>query len=479
MLFLLLLIPVVLAGVLIAIRLSVAIQYAIFVTAALAHAAIVSSFWWQPPPAILSGWLALDDLGLIFLSIVSFLFVLIAIYLHGFLRAQKHAADGKFLGAFLLFVTAMTLVTLSRQLGLLWVALELSTLTSAPLINFHKTRRSLEALWKYLLIGSVGVALALLGTMFVGIADSTVHPEAATLQIDHLIADSSNLNPAWLKIAFILLLIGFGTKMGLVPLHTWLPDAHSEAPAPVSAMLSGALLNCAFLGILRIYQICLAAGIGAFARELLLLFGLLSLGMAAGFIVVQKDFKRMLAYSSIEHIGILALGIGIGGAASYGVMLHAVNHSLTKGLLFLVAGNLVIFFHNQKIGSLRAVLQRLPATGALLIAGLIAIVGTPPFGLFMSEFTIFNAAVQTDHSVVAAVYLLFLAVAFIGMMAAMTKMLHGKYSEKNAVSVHRESGSLLFSPVILATAVLVLGLYLPQQLQTLLMRAAQLLGGGI
>ncbi len=215
------------------------------------------------------------------------------------------------------------------------VGVETTTLASAPLIYFHRHQRSLEATWKYLMICSVGIALALMGNILLSISMVGSDTRGGTMLLADLLAAAPGMQPFWLKAAFIFLLVGYGTKMGLAPMHNWLPDAHSESPSLVSALLSGALLNCAFLGILRAHQICTAAGIADFSSDLLVFFGLLSMVMAAIFIVGQGDYKRLLAYSSVEHMGILALGVGIGGGAAFGAMFHAVNHSLTKAGLFL------------------------------------------------------------------------------------------------------------------------------------------------
>jgi hydrogenase-4 component F len=214
-------------------------------------------------------------------------------------------------------------------------------------------------------------------------------------------------------------------------------------------------------------------------QQLLVLFGLLSLGVAAAFIVGQSDFKRMLAYSSVEHVGILALGAGLGGAGVYGAMLHAVNHSVTKGLLFLVAGNLLLFYRSKMINDVQGVLRHLPITGILLLAGFLAITGSPPFGLFLSEITILKSALDGGHTLTAALYLLFLALAFIGMAAAVIKMALGETRAPENSAKPRESFLLVFSPVILAGIVLLLGVYIPAPLEALLRRAAAILGGGL
>jgi hydrogenase-4 component F len=236
----------------------------------------------------------------------------------------------------------------------------------------------------------------------------------------------------------ILFLVGYGTKMGLAPLHTWLPDAHSEAPSVVSALLSGALLNCAFLGILRVQQVCAAAGIAAFGQELLVGFGLLSMAVAAVFIPGQSDYKRMLAYSSIEHMGILALGVGVGGGGTFGALLHAVGHAATKAMLFLTAGNILAAYRTKSTAEVRGVLRVLPVSGALWVIGFFAITGSPPFGPFLSELTILRAMLDQGHPWIAAMFLALLAVIFVGMAGIVLEMAQGAPAPEMAGPAHRE-----------------------------------------
>ena len=220
--------------------------------------------------------------------------------------------------------------------------------------------------------------------------------------------------------------------MGLAPLHTWLPDAHSEAPSPVSALLSGALLNCAFLAILRVHGVCAAAGLGDFSRQLLLLLGLISMAVAAAFILGQTDYKRLLAYSSVEHMGILAVGIGIGGGGDWGALFHALNHSLVKAALFLTAGNILAAYGTKKAAEVRGLARALPWSGALWLAGFFAITGAPPFGTFVGELAILRAAFQRRAYLPAALYLLLLSVIFIGMAAVLLRMVQGAREEAPA-----------------------------------------------
>jgi len=466
-----------------------ALRRLVLVLAAALHASVVAATWFFPPTPLLGGWLLLDRLGQLVLSVTSLLFLAAASYAVGYLRRERRAAhqdfeegllftnapEATFTACLLFFLAAMTLVTVSHRFGLLWVAIEATTLASAPLIYFHRHHRSLEATWKYLLICSVGIALALLGNFFLAVAASAPGGAPIPLVLDDLVRGASHLNVPWLKAAFLLFLVGYGTKMGLAPLHTWLPDAHSEAPSVVSALLSGALLNCAFLGILRVQQVCAAAGQAAFGQELFVGFGFLSMAVAAVFIAGQPDFKRLLAYSSVEHMGILALGVGLGGAASFGALLHAVNHSLTKAMLFLVAGNILAAYQSKSAADVRGVVHVLPASGVLWIAGLFAITGSPPFGLFLSEFTILKAALDQGRSGVAIGYLVLLAVIFVGMMTAMLRMTQGTPGTQRNGAPVPEPVLATLPPAALAALVLILGLYIPPAVRGAIEEAARLL----
>jgi len=403
---------------------------------AAAHTALAVAAWTVRPIRALDGWLALDSLELLFLLLTSLLSLAASVYAVGYLGREKrphppaedgflfsNAPEATFTGCLLLFLGTMTLVTASQHFGLMWVGIEATTLASAPLIYFHRSSRSLEAAWKYLVICSVGIALALLGNFFLVVASTHGH---GPLTVSGLMEQAPSMEPTWLKAAFLLLLVGYGTKMGLAPLHTWLPDAHSEAPSLVSALLSGALLNCALLAILRVHAVCGAAGLGDFSGGLLVLFGLLSMGFAAVFMVGQRDYKRMLAYSSVEHMGIIALGIGVGGMAGFGALLHTVNHSLTKAMLFLLSGNILARYQDKSARRVNGVIHVLPVTGVLWLAGFLAITGTPPFGLFVSEFTILKAMMEERRWFLAACYLVFLAVIFAGMASIFLRMAMGR-----------------------------------------------------
>ena len=462
---------------------------AVLVLAALAHAALTAATWVVTPAPAWGGWLGVDGPGRLCLGVTSALFVAAAVYAVAALRRElpgaradfeepfvfANAPEARFTAGLLLFLAAMTLVTVSQAFGLLWVAVEATTLASAPLIYFHRHHRSLEATWKYLLVCSVGIALALLGNFFLAVAAAGHAAGAVRLALPDLVRDAGTLDVAWLKGAFILFLVGYGTKMGLAPFHTWLPDAHSEAPSVVSALLSGALLNCALLGIVRAQQVCAAAGQAEFGRGLLVGLGLLSMAVAAVFVVGQADYKRMLAYSSVEHMGILALGIGLGGAGASGGMLHAVNHSLTKAALFLVAGNILAEYRTKSTSEVRGVLRVLPVSGMLWIAGFLAITGTPPFGSFLSELTILKAALDQGRAFVALAYLVLLAVVFVGMANVVLPMAQGVPREPDRAR-RREPLLGVVPAACLAALVLLLGLYVPSALRQAVEEAARGLG---
>ncbi len=490
MICLLLLIPAIAALLSLLIR-NAFLRRVILVLAAAGHTVVTLAAWNTTPKPLLGGWLMLDASGLLFLTITSVLFLACSLYAFGYLAGEAakkkqdfeegtltaNTPEAIFCACLELFLATMTLVTVSRHFGLLWVGMEATSLASAPLIYFHRHHRSLEATWKYLLICSVGIALALLGNFFMVIAASKPGSEGTAIVVDTLIQRGPSLNVPWLKAAFLFFLVGYGTKMGLAPLHTWLPDAHSESPSVISALLSGALLNCAFLAILRSYQVCSAAGQGLFCRDLLILFGLVSIGWATVFILGQTDYKRMLAYSSVEHVGILALGVGIGAGATFGAMLHAVNHSLTKAMLFMVAGNILAVYKTKTTTEVRGVLTVLPVTGVLWIAGLIAITGMPPFGAFISEFVIVKAMIEQGRIGMAVAFLAMLALIFIGMSVTFLNMAHGGNDSGLHARGKSESILAVLPPIGLGALTLMFGLYLPPAVNTLLHGVAVTMGG--
>ena len=438
------------------------------------HLILVVSVLRGPDIAAVGGWLLLDPLGRLFLGFLSLLFFLCALYVPGYLALRRDRSNRIFCTCLLAFLGTTSLMTASHHLGVMWVALEATTLASGPLLYFNRNQRSLEATWKYLLIGSVGIALALLGSLFLAYAAFHAGLETSLL-FDDLVRDAPRLSRPWLHSAFVLLLVGYGTKMGLAPMHTWKPDAYGESPGVVGALLAGCLTNCAFLALLRFYQICVAAGEGAFVREVMIVIGLLSMAVAGVFMARQQDFKRLLAYSSVEHMGILVLGMGIGGAAVFGVLLHLVNNGLTKGVLFLSAGNIHRAYDSKLTSHVSGALRRVPVSGMLFLAGFFAITGSPPFGLFLSEFTILRAAIDTDQFLIAGLFLAMLFVVFVGMGATVLSVVQGEPPQDLRPNAYRDS-FLMVGPALACLAlVLLLGLYIPPPINGLLQDATRFL----
>ncbi|HKJ03043.1 MAG TPA: proton-conducting transporter membrane subunit, partial [Longimicrobiales bacterium] len=334
----------------------------VFLATATVHFLLSGAVLLGMVPASESDWLWLDPPGRIVLGLVTALFLGCAVYAHGYLHFRTTRPNRVFVACLMALLGSLTVAIFARHIGLMWVAVEASALTAAPLIYFNHNPRSIEATWKYLMVGSVGVAIALLGTFF--LAYAAVHAGGgASLRFDDLSAIAPQLSVPWLKASFVLLLVGYGTKMGLAPMHTWKPDAYGEAPGLAGALFAGSVTSTAFLAILRILHILYAAELGAFATRLLLVLGILSMAVGAGFMIGQRDFKRMLAYSSVEHMGILAIGMGIGGLGAFGAMLHLVCNGLTKGVLFLSAGNLHRAYGSKIAGEVTGTLRGLPFSG--------------------------------------------------------------------------------------------------------------------
>jgi hydrogenase-4 component F len=443
---------------------------------AAAHLVLTAFALALPEKSGFTPWIALDPPGRIVLLILSVLFLLCSIYAVGYLKYRAELSNRIFCISLLLFLSATSLVVSSQHLGLMWVAIEATTLATAPLIYFNRTPRSLEATWKYLLVGSVGIALALLGSFFLAYAAVQKGVDSSLLFND-LLRNAPLLSKPWLHAAFVLLLVGYGTKMGLAPMHTWKPDAYGEAPSVVGALLAGGLTNCAFLALIRVDHICRAAGETPYTSRLLIFMGVLSMVFAAVFMVGQRDFKRMLAYSSIEHMGILALGLGIGGGATFGVLLHMINNGLTKGVLFLSAGNIHRAFGAKTTDQVQGAIRRVPLSGTMFLLGFLAITGSPPFGPFISEFTILNAIFQAGRFFVGGLFLLLLLIIFIGMGRTVLTVVQGRPPISSRRTTYRDT--LLTSlPILISFAlVLMMGTYIPRPLAAMLHDAAQFLEG--
>lgn len=429
------------------------------------------------PPIEAHKYLSIDALGQLVLLVVSLLFAATSVYALGYFRQHKDWPNKIFISCLLVFLSAMSLATMARHLGLLWVAVEATTLVSAPLIYYNRNRFSIEATWKYLLLCSVGIALALLGILFMAYA-GLLGSGSGVLQLDHMLAAAPTYSTPWLRVGFIFLLVGFGTKMGLAPLHSWKPDTYGEAPGLVGGLLAGGLTSVAFLAIMRAMQIMGAAGELQLARQALLGLGICSLVFAALFVIRQRDIKRMLAYSSVEHMGLLAIGVSMGGIAIFGTMFHVMNNALTKGALFMAAGNMHRYYGSKKVCEMRGSLSVLPFSSAIFLAGFLAITGSPPFGPFLSEFTILRGIVGGGHYWIAATVLVLLAMIFIGMGSTVLPATMGPtFDAENDSSSdeYKDTVLTIASPLVLLGIILCFGIWLPEPLRKLFADAAALL----
>jgi hydrogenase-4 component F len=419
----------------------------------------------------LGGLLRADALSAWMAALVALVFALAAVEAP---RQIPASAPRRFYPLLHLFAFTMLLAVTTDDVGLMWVAVEATTLASVFLVNLEGSRASLEAAYKYLLICSVGVALAFVGTVLVYFAD--VHQfghEAHALRWTTLLRLAPGLPGPVLALAFVFLLVGYGTKAGLVPMHTWLPDAHSEAPAPVSALMSGVLLSVGIYAVIRFKAVVDLAAEPGFTRRLLLALGLASMALAAAFLWAPTNYKRMLAYSSIEHLGVVALGLGFGGAWGIaGALLHVANHALAKSVLFLLSGRIRAAFQSAEIGAVRGLLTAMPLTGRGFFAAMLALMGLPPSGLFVSELLIFGAGFRAGHVIVAAVGLLLLLVAFGGLLRAAHGMVFGLAS---APARPEAGGWPAAAPIVVALGLLVLtGVAWPPGLAAALERIAAL-----
>jgi hydrogenase-4 component F len=373
---------------------------------------------------------AVDSLGAVFVvltTVVSAAAMAQAALLFQAGQQSDHVTTDRRLGLFYtfsgLFLLAMYGVLLAQNLGYLWIAMEATTLMSAPLVYFHRNRAALEATWKYLLLCSVGIAFALFGTILIFAASQLPGDGGGTLTLAELGGRGTRLDPRLLRLGFIFCLLGYGTKAGLFPLHNWLPDAHSEAPAPASAMLSGALLNCALVALWRISQVMVAAGQADLVRRLFVPVAAMTVLAASLMLIRQHDLKRMWAYSSMEHIGLLTLAIGLGSGPLF--LLHAVNHSLVKASLFLLAGNILHRYGTKSLAQIGGLLRVAPGWGVLLVAGTFAVAGSPPFGTFLSEWLLLARTLATREIAAAVVVILGLTTAFVAVAHHLGRVLFG------------------------------------------------------
>ncbi len=419
----------------------------------------------------------IDALGAFNIVLIALVGLIAAVYSIGYMRHDLASGEVKpgqirfYYMFFHFFIMTMLAVSAVNSLGLLWVGIELTTLISALLVAFYGKNNALEAAWKYFIMGSVGIAFALLGIIFIYLSGiQTLGQQTSALNWTALAGIAAELNPEWVKIGFIFILIGFGAKAGLAPMHFWLPDAHSQAPSPVSAVLSGVLLNTALYGLFRVYAIVNVTLDGQ-AAQYLIFFGLLSIAVTVPFILVQHDLKRLLAYSSVEHMGIITLGVGIGGPLGlYGALLHMFNHAMGKSLLFCTVGTICQRYHTKQMQRISGVIKRMPLAGGVFLLAAVAITGAPPFNIFLSEFMIMTAGFAAGQLWVPVLLVLLIALLFAGMMFYVIQMVFGEAPGKLERSEAGDwSTAVLLIPL---TIVIVCGWYVPPLLDSAITQAA-------
>jgi len=428
-----------------------------------------------------AGWLRVDSLGAVFLLATGLIYGIAGVFSVGYLAVDEHHAGfGSFARRYFVFLNlfgwTMLLVPLAADFGTLWVAVELTTIVSALLVAIDRTDAALEASWKYILIASSGLGIALLAIIILYATGTHVLGAEYVPRFTRFLAHAHQLSREAVALAFVLSVVGFGTKAGFVPMHTWLPDAHSEAPAPVSAMLSGSLLAAAFYAVLRFFQVAVATGQRSFAEHVLIVFGVIALVLASLSVIRQGNYKRLLAYSSIEHMGIIALGIGFGAPlAIAGALLHVITHASAKGLAFFGAGSLLRGYDTKQVEEVSDAAHRMPFTGPMFLAAALALCGLPLSGVFRSEFDIVTGGFSQPQYVGVTLLLIFVNIAFFGIIWHAGRMVlssadSGRLQAQTTVA--ERSRWMIAGMLGLLFVVVALGVHLPGDLSALLSNAS-------
>ncbi len=419
----------------------------------------------------------LDSLNILILTALFLLVFCVAIYSIGYMKKeQENGLSAKKVKSFYmwksLFIFCMNAVLVSNNFGIIWIAIEGTTLSTTFLIGFYNTKEAVKASWQYIIICSFGLALGLFGIATLYFATyHTLGEGMNSLNWINIIKISHSLNPMLLKISFAFSLVGFGTKAGLAPMHSWLPDAHSQSPTPISALMSGVLLSSALYIILRLKTIADSAGLVHFTSTLLLIVGMLSVFIAAIAIIRQKDYKRLLAFSSMEHMGLMAFAFGIGNKIGiFAGLLHLINHVFAKGLMFSSVGSILVNFHTREIAKIKGLYASMPLTAIFITLGVLGITGVPPFNIFISEFLIITSALKAHMYWQTALILLFLVMIFGGFVYLFSSMLMGKSDERK-----KEDYKMLVPMGILLVIIIYLGFTMPESMKILMNNAVNIL----
>ncbi|BEP28449.1 proton-conducting transporter transmembrane domain-containing protein [Helicovermis profundi] len=383
---------------------------------------------------LLNGIIVIDGLNFIQISLISVVSFIVSLYSHKYILHEIHEKEIETSGVkiyyllYNLFVFSMMVVASADNIILMWIGLEATTLSTAFLIGFNRHKLSLEAAWKYVIICSVGIGIGLIGIIF--FLFSTGSSSSDMLSWNYLMSNFSFINPKIAKYAFGFIFVGVATKAGLAPMHTWLPDAHSESPSPISAMMSGVLLNLAMYFVIRFYLILKNVPGLINMRYMFLIFGFISLFISSFSIIRQKNYKRLLAFSSVENIGIIAIGVGVGSSlALYGALLHSIIHAFAKSYLFLISGNILNVYKTKKIENVKNIIKVMPINAVLLIIGILVITGVPPFAAFISEYSILISLISNSNYILAFIFLICLLIVFSGFVNVFIKMIFSRERE--------------------------------------------------
>jgi hydrogenase-4 component F len=454
---------------------NVAFSFSTFLASAILTAQIVA----RGSVFALSGQFFIDSLNVFLVTLTTFIAFTTSVFSRPYMRIEQDRGKMTpnrmrlYFSMYQLFSFCMLLTLTTNNMGILWVGMEAATLTTVLLVSIYRTPASLEAAWKYFILAGVGIAQALFGTILLYMAaQKVIDPHTNPLLWTNLNAHKSELNPVIMSLAFVFLLVGYGTKVGLAPLHNWLPDAHAEGPTPISAVLSGLLLNVALYAVLRSKVLTDGALGNHFAGRLMIGFGLLSVLVGAFSLLRQRDIKRMFSYSSIEHMGIMTFAFGIGGPiANFAGLLHMTVHALTKSAIFYAVGHAAQKAKSQIMDEIRGLIRVSPAVGWGLMVGTLAVLGMPPFGIFSSEFLILTSAMH-QLPWAAPILLLGLAVAFGAIFSRVQPMVLGETTLKKL-----DHPPALLPVFVHLGLVFMLGLYIPGYLNQWFLQAAQIIGG--
>ncbi len=433
--------------------------------AAIVHAVLPGT---QP---FLAGYLLGDETAQLFAPVINFIFLGVAVYVRA--RVAVEPASRRFVVLALVFLAASNLALIGNHLLLLWVALEMTTLAAAMMIVRPDAPASRLASWRYLLFSSVGLALVLLGLVCL-MRGMEVGGHPATLMLDAMPAAVAGPTNAWRELGVGLVILGIGTKLGLAPMYSWLPETYDEAPAPVAALLGAVQFNCALVLLFRVLHVY-RAGSGPLITGELLTIGLASVAVSTASIVATRNFKRLLGYASINHAGVIAIGLGLGSSAGYGVLLYVLSNAFIKAILFLTAGKIEAYYGTKDTKQLAGLIKDLPYSGLFLMVGTFALLGFPPFGSFLGELLILSALVTSGQMFVFAAFCMLITMSFVATGRTIFPMIWGEPKQDRTWPAQSALGAL--HKLIFLGALLVLGIYIPPQINSLMTRVAHYLGG--